>query len=447
MVPRMTSVSAVGVRNHRWWALFPVLLAACGEPVTYRSAIRPVTRVDEAKPGVFIPPFRECKSPLPGDAAGQGPGGAVCTNVAISGATEAGKSFAAYAACDVVRTQRPYWSAPPARVPSVTDPRLSDTAYLEDLAWVKDQIASSGCVCCHDSRVVASAQWDIHRGPLWLDSLSDTGLALFTGLADSSVLGAYPAHDNNGFDRTTTGIPTNDTPRMQAILFRELERRGISREQAAAVPPFGGPIYTNQVTPPGICTAGEGVASDGRVLWKGGGARYVYVMEESAKNPGVPPNLDLPSGTIWRHDVLASADAVVSGIAYGTTPPGTFQAVPDQQRAPLLRAGAKYHFTVLKDVGVPIANCVFTYPAAPPPVIEGGPPGPNCDAGTALGRACSDNTACGCGAPYCALQPGQTQGYCTNTGCKEAPTVCAAGWACFDLGVFAPGEPSICTKP
>lgn len=440
----MASVSPLGVRA---WVIFPAVLCACGEPVVYRSDIRPVTNVAEAKPGVFIPPFRECKSPLPGET-GNGPNGTVCTNVAISGSTEADKSFAAYAACDVVRTQRPYWSAPPARVPAADDPRLSDAAYLDDLAWVKSQIASSGCVCCHDSRVVASAQWDIDRGPLWLDSLSDPGLALFTGLADSTVLGAYPKHENNGFDRTITGIPTNDTPRMQAILFRELERRGITREQAAAVPPFGGPIYANQVTPPGVCTAGEGVTSDGRVLWKAGGARYVYVMAESAKNPGVPPNLDLPSGTIWRLDVLARADAVQSGISYGTTPPGTFQAVPDRVRAPLLVAGTKYHFTVLRDVGVPATNCIFTYPAAPAPVTDAGPgPGPSCDAGTALGRACTDNAACGCGAPYCALQPGQTQGYCTVTGCKEDPGVCAAGWSCFDLGVFAPGQPSICTKP
>ncbi len=72
------------------------------------------------------------------------------------------------------------------------------------------------------------------------------------------------------------------------------------------------------------------------------------------------------------------------------------------------------------------------------------------DAGTAFGTACSDGTGstdCSCPAPYCAVQPGQTTGYCTHTGCKETPAVCPSGWSCLDLSVFQPGLPSICTKP
>jgi hypothetical protein len=90
------------------------------------------------------------------------------------------------------------------------DPRLSDEAYLAELAWVTEQVEASGCVCCHDSKVLGkqAGEWDIRLGPLWLDSLPDTGLALFAGLADSSTLGAYHPEDNNGFNRDITGIPS-----------------------------------------------------------------------------------------------------------------------------------------------------------------------------------------------------------------------------------------------
>ena len=57
-------------------------------------------------------------------------------------------------------------------------------------------------------------------------------------------------------------------------------------------------------------------------------ARYVYVQDENAENPGVPPNQDLPSGTHWRIDVLPSAAPLAGTIAYGTTPDGSFQVQP-----------------------------------------------------------------------------------------------------------------------
>ncbi|HEX5661826.1 MAG TPA: hypothetical protein VFX59_31760, partial [Polyangiales bacterium] len=271
--------------------------------LTLRTDVEAIERADQALPGVFIPPYVSCEAPKDGKP-GLGANGEVCTNVAISGSTEPGRKFADYASCDVVMTQRPFWSVPPWAESKPDDPRLSDQPYLDELAWVTSQIEATGCVCCHDSKVLGkqAGEWDIRLGPLWLDSLSDTGLALFAGLADSSVLGAYPPAENYGFNREITGIPSDDSARMQKFMLAELTRRGISEDEARAVPPFGGPIYANRVAVPTECGPGEGVAPDGRIVWNAAAARYVYVMRADSENPGVPPNLDLPEGTLFRLD-------------------------------------------------------------------------------------------------------------------------------------------------
>lgn len=434
------------------------VFAACSDATTstpvddgiiHRSDITPVTRVEDAKPGVFIPPFQDCRDPIAGESTSK-PGGKVCTNVSIAGATESGKAFSRYASCEVVRTQRPYYPKDPAKTPPTDDPRLSDKALLAELAWAKGEVAASGCVCCHDSTLATrgASQWDIEAGPLWLDTLSDSGLALFAGLADSSVLGAYPAAENHGFDRTETGIPTTDTARMKRIISAELTRRGITEAQARSVPPFGGPIYTNSVRPPEQCGAGEGVAPDGRVLFNGGSARYVYVLEAGSKNPGVPPNLDRPAGTLFRLDVLPSADALPSGLLYGKTPTGSYQDTPSKGAAPALEKGRTYHLSVLKDVGLPLANCLFVFGSdiASTPAADAGVPGDS-GAPAGFGATCTEDANCVAPTTYCAKMPGSPSGYCTRTGCVETPSVCPSGWGCFDLSKFQAGSPSFCSKP
>ena len=426
-----------------------------------RADVQPITRVEDALPGVFIPPFVDCREPLAGET-GSGEDGQVCTNVAISGSTEPGKYFPDYGDCAVVRTQRPFWPRPPANQPQADDPRLQDTEFMAELGWMTEQVAATGCACCHDSRAIGgmAGQWDIALGPIWLDTLSDGGLALFLGFADSSVLGAYPEIDNYGFDRTRTGIPTTDTERMQAFLRRELARRGISEAQARAVPPFGGPIYANAVAKPKPCGAGEGVSPNGKLHWNGGGARYVYIAESDSKNPGVPPNLDLPEGTLWRLDVLASAEPIASGLRYGTTPEGSFQVLPVERAAPRLERGREYLLTVLRDVGLPNASCLFTFgeplaerdnpPARDAGRADSGTDKPECAAMEFFAKPCTDSTGhsdCGCGADYCAVMPGQSEGYCTATGCVEDANVCPDDWTCFDVSAFQPGAPSICLRP
>lgn len=59
------------------------------------------------------------------------------------------------------------------------------------------------------------------------------------GFVDSSIFGALPPEDNNGFSRDVTGMPTTDTQRALEIFTRELAYRGYSTDDDFG-PPFGG---------------------------------------------------------------------------------------------------------------------------------------------------------------------------------------------------------------
>jgi len=314
--------------------------------------------------GVFQPPVLECRAPIAGEPAGMSEGGQVCTWSSISGATEEGRRYQDYASCDRVRTQRPYYPVDPAPARATPDARLEDPAYVSELGWVRSQVASSACVCCHSSEVAPSgpSNWYLEAPGNWMDSFHDTGLALGAGWIDSTALGAYPAADNNGFARTTSGIPTTDPARMAAFFEAELTARGRTRADFASARPFGGPIYDQLVYTPTACTDGDGVTADGTITWGGGGARYVYVLDAGSANPGVPPNLDLPTGTRWRVDVPFEAAPIESGIVYGSLPAGTTQRIPSSGAPEALVPGTEYYLYVLADVGIPIARCLFTYP-------------------------------------------------------------------------------------
>src|SRR5690349_1933656 len=53
--------------------------SASDQTLVYRSDVQPVTRVEQAQPGTFIPPFEECREPIDGDRATRADG-KVCTN-------------------------------------------------------------------------------------------------------------------------------------------------------------------------------------------------------------------------------------------------------------------------------------------------------------------------------------------------------------------------------
>lgn len=315
---------------------------------------------DEPLKGVFIQPYESCEPPKEGDPLAS-EDGEVCTNVAISGATEEGRNFADYAPCEVVLTQRPYWAGDPASVTDENDPRLDDANYMKEIAWLVGQVRSTGCICCHDSSLGNKASgWDVAAEGIWLDGLRDEGLAILSGAVSSTILGAYPPEQNNGFDRDTTGLPTTDIARASAILDGELGRRGIGEKELGEMEEFGGFLVEILDEPSVPCEEGEGIDEGGIVSWKGGGARYVYVMNKDAKNPGVPPNMDNPEGTLWRLDMKPNYEAVASGLLYGAPPPGSYQVTPETGIPPALEKGVQYKLYVLKDILSPRANCIFT---------------------------------------------------------------------------------------
>ena len=219
-------------------------------------------------------------------------------------------------------------------------------------------------MCCHSEKAApdgATSNWYIEKGPIWTDSFYPSGLALGAGWVDSTALGAYPPDQNNGFSRDVSGIPSTDAARMVAFFEGELARRGYAKEDFVDATPFGGPLYDQGLYVPESCTNGEGVSADGKVVWSGGGARYVYVLASGSANPGVPPNLDLPAGTVWRVDVAPSSSPIKSGIAYGELPAGTSQGFPAEGKPAALVSGTEYYVYALADIGIPVTRCLFTY--------------------------------------------------------------------------------------
>ena len=149
---------------------------------------------------------------------------------------------------------------------------------------------------------------------------------------------------------------------MQRFLLAEWMRRGLTPEDAAQIPPFGGPIYAQRVFEPEACAGSQGVDAQGSVKWGNGAARYVYILAAGSENPGVPPNLDLPEGTIWRLDVPSNGSAVASGVRYGEAPVGTTQRFPAEGAPAALVSGETYYLYVLADIGLPLTRCLFVAP-------------------------------------------------------------------------------------
>ena len=313
----------------------------------------------------FVQPYLDCREPLEGEPLGQS-GGEVCTQVLISACTEESRQFADYASCDDVRTQRPYFGYTVPLEENSEDPRLADEEYREELEWVTDQVEACACVCCHSSELAptGASGWHIEAGTLWIDSVPDQGLAMLAGLVDSAAFGAYPPEQNNGFDRTTTGLPTTDPTRMRMFLLNEYLSRGYEEEDAASYAPFGGPLHSQSLYEPEACGSGVGFDENGRIEWRSGAARYLYVLAANAENPGVPPNRDLPDGTLWRVDVANDGVPIQSGVEYGVVPEslGVFQRFPFEEEPQALVAGEAYYIYALADVGVPIVRCLSVWP-------------------------------------------------------------------------------------
>ena len=317
----------------------------------------------EVGTGVFVPPSVDCRDARAGEPPGM-TGGRVCTPTLISGATEPGRQYADYADCSVVRTQRPYYPFEVTIPVDPADPRLTDASYMGEVAWMRQQAEASACACCHTSTRTpdGAAIWDTEAGPLWVDTISDEALAMLGGFTDSAAFGFYPAASNNGFDRSTTGLPTTDVTRLRAFVEREFLRRGLTLADARAQTPFA-PFFRQLIeyTPP-ACESGVGVIADGTINWTGGPARYVSVLEAGSASPGVPPNWDLPAGMLWSIRVPPTLPALGCGMRYGELPAGSIQRIPASGAAPALVSGRTYYLYVERDVIQPITRCTFVAP-------------------------------------------------------------------------------------
>jgi hypothetical protein len=316
----------------------------------------------------FQQPVLTCLDPKPGEAPGTSAGGKVCTWEVISGATEEGRHYEDYASCDRVRTQRPYYAVGVRAEAADPDVRMNDAAYAAEVGWIKKQIQSTACVCCHSTKAPEGASnWFIESEPNFINSFSGRGLAMGAGWVDTVGFGAYPREQNNGFSRATPSdaahsiFVTTDDPRMRTFFEKELAARGIPRSTYPPGTYGAGPLDDQRFYAPKACTGSEGVAADGTITWLNGKARYVYVLEENATSPTVPPNLDLPQGTIWRVDVPLNGMPIASGaIRYGQLPLTTSQRFPAEGAPAALVPGKKYYLYVLADVAIPNTRCIFT---------------------------------------------------------------------------------------
>ncbi len=315
---------------------------------------------------VFQWPTQTCEPALEGEPPGNGPDGDVCTWNLISGCTEEGRSYMDYGSCDIVSTNRVYYPLEGREIAGEDDPRHLDEEYLVESDWVRSQVEACACVCCHTVRAPEGpVKWSVDDGPLWTDGMSDTAIALFAGYNDSSALGAFDPADNNGFNRIDSALPTTDVDRMLGFFQGEFDRREIDPEWARGIRAIGGPLVGQRSYVPEACAEGTGVDASGMLTWSDQqAARYIYVLEQGAENPGIPPNLDLPADTRWRIDVPFDADPLSSGsVQYGEVPEGILQYFPGEQApAAPLDSGETYYLYVLKDIAVPIARCLFTAP-------------------------------------------------------------------------------------
>jgi hypothetical protein len=331
-------------------------------------------QVEDSGGGTGLPTFQQpvlnCVEPKPGEPPGMSPGGKVCTWEMISGATEPGRSFMDYASCDRVRTQRPYYPVAPAENAEREDARMRDPAYVAEVNWVRSQIEATACVCCHSTRAPKGpSNWYVESPGNFINSFNPRGLAMGAGWINTVGFGAYPREQNNGFSRATPENPhdsifvTTDPARIMSFFETELFHRGYKREDFAGQTYGAGPLDEQRFYRPTLCENGEGVAADGTLSWRGGKARYVYVLEADAASPTVPPNLDLPEGTLWRIDVPADGTPVTSGtVRYGVVPTGLSQRFPASGRPDSLTSGRTYYLYVLADIIVPVTRCLFTMP-------------------------------------------------------------------------------------
>ena len=309
-----------------------------------------------------VPAYETCVEPLNG-VPGQSAGGQVCTVTLIGACTEEGRDYNDYGSCDDVRTQQPYYGRNPNDTEPAQDPRLNDPEYAAEVEWVKSQINSCACVCCHSGDAPDGPSiWSIDAEDNFANQFTTFGLGFASGDIDSSLLGSYAEGENNGFTRLQSGVPSNDEARMKAFFEGEIAHRGLSADDFADYGRIPPPFDDQDLYVPEMCEKGEGIDENGTLSWSGGRARFVYVLEAGSQNPGAPPSRDLPEGVLWRVDTVPPAIPMKTGeVTFGVVPEGTRQVFPTSSVDELV-SGRTYLIYVQTDLMLPSTRCLFVAP-------------------------------------------------------------------------------------
>ena len=298
-----------------------------------------------------------------------------CFWESVRAAVPLGKNFIEYGNCQVLSTQAPPWQRD-VRPTDCDDPRLADAEWVAESNWVRDQIRSTSCQCCHDSTQTGYADsFDIAQGPLWVTQLTEMGILTFGGF--KAVLSGrvkdrkafIPPEENNGFSRDEgrLGFQTTDVQRLRAFFQQELDWRNITDDDIRNFDTIPIPEQLNIEEPVNPCPSNIGVDAAGVIHWAGTvEARYLYVMGLDAETPRPPPHFDYPEGTLWRIDRhhLEPVGFRTGEVTYGSLPAGSLQRqlAPGEQ-PPALVEGETYRLYGLMDMhSFNIVNCTFTYP-------------------------------------------------------------------------------------
>ena len=198
---------------------------------------------------------------------------------------------------------------PAQRVYRSDDALLDDAAFVTELEWVRDQVRTSGCGCCHASGTNSghTSGFDMDAPGVWTDSMTNAQLAMAAGrFPEHSLFGHFAAETNHGFDREATLFASTDPARMAAFFEGEFQRRGGNDEDLAEAQGQFDALFGRLFLPFSDCiTPYEGLV-DGKLLWNSeDGVRQVYILETDAQTPGsrTSTGLRAPSGpcTSTRH--------------------------------------------------------------------------------------------------------------------------------------------------
>ena len=238
---------------------------------------------------------------------------------------------------------------------------------MTELNWVRDQVRSGGCSCCHASGSdhAYATGFDFDAPLVATDSISNYRLAMLTGMfEDHRQFGALPPAENQGFIRDHTMIPTTDPDRMRRFFMSELERRGATEDDIELGRVATENFFGRRVIEDKACVSPFEGIEDNRVLWNGErGIRQLYVLETDANIPGFPPFEDKPEGIVWAIYVNPEAEAIASGdIVLGQIPDGAYQVEPADGSTPEFVEGRTYRLYATPDFMRRFSmNCTFEF--------------------------------------------------------------------------------------